>query len=96
VRRVVLVLVLVVVLAMAAQPHLATASAQPETTTSTSTLPSSEGGIIPKPNTGVAPQDSGDRGGAAQTALFFVMLGGVGLIGFLAYRSSVKARRSAS
>ncbi len=63
---------------------------------STSEIPASEGGgIIPEPNSGVAPVDSGDRGGSAQTALFFVMIGGVGLIGFLAYRSSVKARRSA-
>ena len=82
-----------VALAAGAQP--APAAAQPDTTTSTTALPSSEGGIIPKPNSGVAPKDSGDRGGAAQTALFFVMLGGVGLIGFLAYRSSLKARRSA-
>jgi len=93
-RRAVLVLTLALGVvwipspARAGEPQVATS------TTSTSSLPSSEGGIIPKPNGGVAPTDSGDRGGAAQIALFFIMLGAVSLIGFLAYRSSVKARRT--
>ena len=94
-RRALAVPLLVLALALGGGP--ARAGELDPSTTSTSAIPASEGGgIIPEPNSGVAPVDSGDRGGAAQTALFFVLLGGVGLIGFLAYRSSVRARRSST
>lgn len=59
----------------------------------TTTIVDSEG-IIPRPNSGVAPQDAGDRGGALQTALFLGMVGGIALIGGLIYRESKKARQA--
>jgi hypothetical protein len=51
--------------------------------------------IIPRPGSGKAPTQPGDRGGWEQTAVLVVMVGGLGTLGFLAYRSGVKARRSA-
>jgi hypothetical protein len=50
--------------------------------------------IIPRPGSGKAPTEPGDRGGWQQTAVFAVMIGGVGTLGVLAWRSGVKARRS--
>ena len=48
--------------------------------------------MIPRPNSGVAPKDIGDRGGAAQLALMVVTFGGVMLIGLLVVRESRRAR----
>lgn len=48
--------------------------------------------IIPKPNSGVAPTDSGDRGGGLQTAVFVLVMGGTASIAFLVWRQSKKAR----
>jgi hypothetical protein len=50
--------------------------------------------IIPRPGSGKAPTRPGDRGGWEQAAVFVVMIGGLGGLGLLAWRSSVKARRS--
>ncbi|WP_436792519.1 hypothetical protein [Actinospongicola halichondriae] len=50
------------------------------------------GGIIPRPDSGVEPEDAGDRGGALQTVLFVVVLGGVAVIGGLVVRESRRAR----
>ncbi len=50
------------------------------------------GGIIPRPNSGAAPEDAGDRGGALQTVLFVAVLGGVVVIGALVVRESRRVR----
>lgn len=62
---------------------------------STTTLPPlpDRPGIIPKPNSGTSPDDAGDRGGALQVGLFAGILGGVGVIGVLIYRESLRNRR---
>lgn len=51
--------------------------------------------IIPRPGSGKAPTRPGDRGGWEQAAVLVVMIGGIGTLGLLAWRSSVKARGSA-
>jgi hypothetical protein len=50
------------------------------------------GDIIPRPNTGVEPEDPGDRGGALQSVLFVGIVGGIVLIGALVVRQSRRAR----
>lgn len=75
---------------VAAAPSATSTTGQEQPTT---TAPAPEsGGIIPEPNSGVAPQDAGDRGGALQTVLFAVICGGVLLIGALVVRESRAAR----
>jgi hypothetical protein len=49
--------------------------------------------IIPRPNSGQAPTQPGDRGGWEQTLVFVVMLGGMVTLAVLAWRSSVRAKR---
>lgn len=43
-------------------------------------------GSIPRPNSGVAPEDPGDRGGYLQLGLLAVLVGGIGFIGFRVVR----------
>lgn len=50
------------------------------------------GGIIPRPNSGVEPDDAGDRGGALQTLVFVLVLAGVALIIALIVRESRRKR----
>ena len=50
------------------------------------------GGIIPRPDSGVEPEDAGDRGGALQTLLFVIVVGGVVLIIGLVVRESRRVR----
>ena len=50
------------------------------------------GGIIPRPGSGVEPEDAGDRGGALQTVLFVIVVGGVLTIVGLVVRESRRAR----
>lgn len=71
------------------------APAAPLGDTTTTTWPESDG-IIPEPNSGVEPEDAGDRGGALQTAVFTAMLAGVGVIAWLAWRQSQRARQTRS
>lgn len=94
VRRILISFGLVLVLAVASLPAMAgVASAQAEGDTTSTTFPYVEGdGIIPRPNSGVAPEDAGDRGGALQTVVFVLVLAGVGVIGALVVRESRKAR----
>lgn len=68
------------------------APAQDESPSTTRTTLPESGGIIPEPNTGVEPSDAGDRGGALQTALFVLIVAGVGVIGFLVLRESRRKR----
>jgi hypothetical protein len=74
-----------------------------ETPTSTQVtqppLPDGAGSILgPRPGQGVAPQQAGDRGGAAQIALFFVIVGAIGGGSLLVRRDIIRtrAKRSAS
>ena len=70
----------------------------PEGTVATTEAPDAEQGIIPEPNSGHEPIDSGDRGGALQIAVFLAIVGGVAVIGTLIVRESRRnlARRSSS
>lgn len=56
------------------------------------------GGIIPKPNSGVAPDDAGDRGGALQLALLGLIVTFAAVAFFSVRRTSRKAlaKRAAS
>ncbi|MGA1361453.1 MAG: hypothetical protein ACO36A_00870 [Ilumatobacteraceae bacterium] len=51
-------------------------------------------GFLPKPDCGYAPQDAGERGGALQVTLFFVMIGAVGVIGSVVVRNVVRRDRA--
>lgn len=66
----------------------------PVTTAPVSTLGEQPegGGIIPRPDSGVAPEDAGDRGGVLQTLLFVIVVGGVASIIGLVVRESRRAR----
>ena len=83
-------------IAVPASPATAQDGDEPVTTT----LPRSTGGVGsilgPGPGGGVEPNDSGDRGGAAQLALFGVLVVAVGGIAFLARRDMGKARSRAA
>jgi hypothetical protein len=50
---------------------------------------------LPKPGCGTEPETSGDRGGAAQLALFGIMTGGLVVIGTVIVRSARRQRRAA-
>ncbi len=50
------------------------------------------GGIIPRPNSGVEPDDAGDRGGALQSLVFVLVLVGIALIIGLIVRESRRKR----
>ncbi len=80
----------VLALALAATALLADPG---EPTPESAPSPQDPPSIIVKPNTGQAPEDSGDRGGWEQLALLGIMVVAVGGIGFVAVRgSSAKAR----
>lgn len=51
-------------------------------------------GFLPKPDCGYAPQDAGERGGALQVTLFFVMIGAVGVVGSVVVRNVVRRDRA--
>jgi hypothetical protein len=65
---------------------------------STSTLPEPgqgvPGNIIPEPNSGIGPEEPGDRGGWQQWAVLVAIVAGVGTIGLLVVRES-RGRRAA-
>lgn len=88
VRRRLVLLVLALALMVAGPPIAAAAQDDPTTTVAPIESPS----IIPEPNSGRAPTDAGDRGGALQTALFVAIVGGVIVITGLVARESRKAR----
>lgn len=62
----------------------------------TSTLPEPgrgvPGNIIPEPNSGIAPEDPGDRGGWQQWVVLGVIVAGVGVIVGLVVRESRRKR----
>lgn len=49
---------------------------------------------LPKPGCGTEPEASGDRGGAAQLALFGIMTGGLAVIATVIVRSARRQRRA--
>ena len=51
-------------------------------------------GFLPKPGCGYAPQDAGERGGALQITLFFVMIGAIAVIGTVVVRNVVRRDRA--
>jgi hypothetical protein len=73
------------------------AGAQTDDTTvqTTSTLPTDNrqlGDSLTRPNQGMEPQSPGDPGGWLQQSLFFLVCGGIVVIGLLVWRSSRAAR----
>ena len=87
-RRILATVVLAVVVVLAAPA----VSAQTDDQGTTTTAPDRGGDIIPRPNSGVEPDDPGDRGGARQTALFIGIVGGVVVMAAVIVRQSRKAR----
>ncbi|MFZ9916627.1 MAG: hypothetical protein ACO3IB_15015 [Phycisphaerales bacterium] len=51
-------------------------------------------GFLPKPGCGYEPTDAGERGGALQITLFFVLLGAVGLIATVVVRNVIRRDRT--
>lgn len=87
-RRLLVTVALVAALLLAAPAASAQSDGEP-----TSTTEREPGGdIIPEPNSGTAPEDAGDRGGALQTVLFVGMVGGVAVMAWLVVRQSRRAR----
>ena len=92
-------LALVAVLALSAvslclSPVLApSAGAQAGATTTTDPVDNRRfGDIIPKPNSGKAPETAGDPGGWLQVSLFFLICAAVVAIVFAVWRQSRRAR----
>ena len=48
----------------------------------------------PRPNCGYKPTDVGERGGALQITVFFVMMGAIAVIGTVIVRNIVKRDRA--
>ena len=76
--------------------HVAATGQQPEDDPdgdpSTDDAPLPEQDMIPRPNSGRAPTDAGDRGGVLQGLVLLLVVVGVGGIATLAVRESRKAR----
>ena len=51
-------------------------------------------GFLPKPGCGYEPTDAGERGGALQITLFFVLLGAVGFIATVVVRNVIQRDRT--
>ena len=62
-------------------------------TTDVTPVPSQH--IIPRPDSGRAPTDAGDRGGGLQILVFVALVAGVGTIGALALRDMRRSRARA-
>lgn len=81
-------------LALGLSPMLAPgAGAQAGATTTTDPVDNRRfGDIIPKPNSGKAPETAGDPGGWLQVSLFFLICAAVIVIALAVWRQSRKAR----
>jgi hypothetical protein len=71
-----------------------------QTATTTTTVVMTDDGqasqtksVIPKPNSGSAPQQAGDRGGALQIGLFGVLVLALAFIGAVIIRSTMRNSR---
>lgn len=85
---------------MAAPAH----AGEPPEPTSASTTPTSAsttlpepgrgvpGNIIPEPNTGIAPEEPGDRGGWQQWAVLGLIVAGLAVIAVVVTRESLRKR----
>lgn len=88
-RRILCLVVMALAIALTgAAPSAAVEGNDAPTTTEPPPAPN----IIPEPGQGVAPQDPGDRGGALQTIVFLVIVGGTAVMAGAVWRSSRKAR----
>jgi hypothetical protein len=80
--------------------HVDRALAQSDTTVDTRPViddgSSPAGNILPRPNTGQAPDSPNDPGGWQQYLVFGLILGGLALIAALVVRESRKARHARS
>ena len=93
-RRAALV-VLAILMAVLARPVLAAAQdATPSSPTPTVEVDADSpvGQIIPKPNSGAAPEEPGDRGGYLQVGLLYLMLAVIALGALHLWRQSKKLR----
>lgn len=91
--RFVAALLITVLLSLVVIVQPASASPSQGDEPATTLAPEDAPDIIPRPNTGSAPVDAGDRGGSLQSALFVVVIGGIVLIGALVTRESRRSRR---
>jgi hypothetical protein len=93
VRRLVLVAVAALAFTVLAAGRAAAQDAPPEDTTTTlpvAGVPAPD--IVPRPNSGRAPESATDPGGWAQYAVMFGIAGGVALIALLVVRESRKKK----
>ena len=84
----------VLVVALGVVAPAAAQTPEPPLTTGSSVPDAGQGvpPIIPRPNSGEAPDDPGDRGGWQQLAVLGVVIGGLGLIGVLVVRDARRKR----
>jgi hypothetical protein len=80
-------------LAIALLPSGAAAQEPPSTATTEVQVPTQD--IVPAPNSGEAPHEAGDRGGALQLAVLGLVAVGVGVGVLLVVRQSRRARGAA-
>ncbi|HEY8524294.1 MAG TPA: hypothetical protein VIL48_04980 [Acidimicrobiales bacterium] len=82
-----------VLLAAPAGPAAAQVPGEPATTSTEGENPAApEQDIIPQPDSGQAPEDAGDRGGALQLVVLAATVVGVGVVATLAVRESRRNR----
>jgi hypothetical protein len=86
-------LVLAGLLALALTAPPASPPGQGTTTTSLPQVPTQD--IVPQPNSGTAPHEAGDRGGALQLTVLGLMVIAVGGAVVMVVRQSRRARRAA-
>jgi hypothetical protein len=67
-------------------------ASDPDGDATTDDEPVPAGDIIPEPDSGRAPEDAGDRGGALQVTVFLAIVGGLATIVALGVRESRRAR----
>lgn len=87
-RRLLVTVALLAVLVLA----VPSAAAQTDSEVTTTSVIDEGGDIIPEPNSGRAPEDAGDRGGALQTVLFVGIVGGIVVMAVIVVRQSRRAR----
>ncbi|MEQ1786351.1 MAG: hypothetical protein ABL966_04805 [Acidimicrobiales bacterium] len=91
-RPLVLVVAVAVALASLAQPADAQEPGSTITTATAPTVAVPSQDIVPQPNSGAAPQEAGDRGGALQLGLLAVVMLAIGGAVLRLVRQSRRAR----
>jgi hypothetical protein len=94
--RALVVALVVVMLGLMSSP--VQCSAQTSTTSTTVAMSEDSGvgqtkSVIPQPNSGSAPKQIGDRGGAGQIAVFGLLLSALAVIGAVIVRSTMRNAR---